>query len=77
LDLGERSRPNEELRNVYASPNITREIKLRMMMWVRHTARMAEMRNADTVLVGKTGRKRPRVETTWEDNIRTDLKKIW
>jgi hypothetical protein len=31
---------NEELRNLYASPNDIRVIKLRRMRWTEHVARM-------------------------------------
>jgi len=31
---------NEELNDLYSSPNIVRVIKLRRMRWVRHVARM-------------------------------------
>jgi hypothetical protein len=31
---------NEELHNLYSSPNIIRMIKSRRMRWARHTARM-------------------------------------
>jgi hypothetical protein len=37
---------NEELHNLYASPNIIRVIKSRKMRWMGHVARMEEMRNA-------------------------------
>jgi hypothetical protein len=37
---------NDELPNLYASPNIIRAIKLRRMRWVGHVAYMGEMRNA-------------------------------
>jgi hypothetical protein len=43
---------NNELHNLYASPNITRLIKSRGIIWARHIARMTEMRNA-YVLGGK------------------------
>jgi hypothetical protein len=33
---------NEELRNLYDSPNIIRVIKSRMMRWTGHVARMGE-----------------------------------
>jgi hypothetical protein len=36
---------NEELHNLYASPNIIRVIKSRRMRWVGHVAHMEEMRN--------------------------------
>jgi hypothetical protein len=34
---------NEELHNLYASPNINRVIKSRGMRWARHVARMGGM----------------------------------
>jgi hypothetical protein len=37
---------NEELRDLYSSPNIIRIIKSRMMRWAGHVARMGEKRNA-------------------------------
>jgi hypothetical protein len=44
---------NEELHNLYSSPDIIRMIKSRTMRWVRHVARMRETRNAYRILVGK------------------------
>jgi hypothetical protein len=44
---------NEELHNLYASPNIIRVIKSRMR-WAGHVERLGEMRNLDPILVGKT-----------------------
>jgi hypothetical protein len=35
---------NEELNDLYSSPNIVRVIKSRRMRWVRHAARMVERR---------------------------------
>jgi hypothetical protein len=37
---------NEELHNLYSSPNIIRMIKSRRMRWAGHEARMGEKRNA-------------------------------
>jgi hypothetical protein len=37
---------NEELHNLYSSPNIIRTIKSRRMRWTGHVARMGEKRNA-------------------------------
>jgi hypothetical protein len=34
---------NEELHNLYASSNIVRVIKSRMIRWERHVAQMGEM----------------------------------
>jgi hypothetical protein len=44
---------NEELHNLYASPNIIRVIKSRRVRWARHVALMGKMRNAYIILVGK------------------------
>jgi hypothetical protein len=53
-----RSLDNEELHNLYASPNIIRVIKSRGMRWAGHVARMREARNAHSILVGKPEAKR-------------------
>jgi hypothetical protein len=45
---------NGELRNLYSSPDIIRQIKSRRMRWAGHVARMGEGRNVYRVLVGKT-----------------------
>jgi hypothetical protein len=45
VEGGWRRQHNEELQNLYALPNIIRVIKARRMRWVRHVARMEEMRN--------------------------------
>jgi hypothetical protein len=42
-----------ELRNLYSSPDIIRQIKSRRMRWAEHVARMGEGRNLYRVLVGK------------------------
>jgi len=44
---------NEELNDLYASPNIVRVIKLRRMGWVEHVECMGEERRVYRVLVGK------------------------
>jgi hypothetical protein len=48
---------NEELHNLYSSPNTIRMIKSRGMGWAGHVARMGEKRNAYRILVGKPERK--------------------
>jgi hypothetical protein len=62
---------NEELRDLYSSPNIIRINKLRRMRWAGHVARMGEKRNAYRLLVGKPEGKRPlgRPRRRWVDNI--------
>jgi len=49
---------NEELHNSRAFPNVIRAIKSRTMRWTEHVARMGEMRNAYSILVGKPKGKR-------------------
>jgi len=44
---------NEELSDLYSSPNIARVIKSRRMRWAGHVARMGEERGLYRVLVGK------------------------
>jgi len=44
---------NEELNDLYCSPNIIRVIKLRRMRWAGHVARLGERRGVYRVLVGK------------------------
>jgi hypothetical protein len=41
----------EELHNLYSSPNIIRMIKARRMRWAGHVARMGKTRNAYRILV--------------------------
>ena len=50
---------NEELNDLYSSPNIVRVIKSRRMRWARHVARMGEERGVYRFLVGKPERRRP------------------
>jgi hypothetical protein len=44
---------NEELHNLYSSPDIIRQIKSRRMRWAGHVARMGEERKVYKALVGK------------------------
>ena len=69
---------NEELNNVYPSPNIVRVIKSKRMRWAGHVARMGEGRGVYRVLVGKPEGRRPlgRSRRRWEDNIRMDLREV-
>ena len=57
---------NEELNDLYSSPNIVWVIKSRRMRWTGHVARMGEERGVYRVLVGKPEGKRtlgrPRVD---------------
>jgi len=49
---------NEELIDLYSSPNIIRVIKSRRMGWAGYSARMDESRGVYMVLVGKPEGKR-------------------
>jgi hypothetical protein len=50
---------NEELNDLYSSPNIVRVVKSRRMRWAGHVARMGEDRGVQRVLVGKPEEKSP------------------
>jgi hypothetical protein len=50
---------NEELNDLYTSPNIVRLIKSRTMRWAGHVAHLAERRGIYRVLVRKPEGKRP------------------
>ena len=66
---------NEELSDLYSSPNIMRVVKYRRMRWAGHVALMGEGRGVHRVLVGKPEGKRPlgRPRLRWDDNIKMDL----
>jgi len=59
---------NEELNDLYCSPNILRLIKSRRMRWAGHVARTRERRSVGRVLVGKPEVRRPlgRPRRRWE-----------
>jgi hypothetical protein len=58
--MGEwRKMHNEELHNLYSSPDIIRQVKSRRVRWAGHLARMGEERKVYKVLVGKPEGKRP------------------
>jgi hypothetical protein len=44
---------NEELHNLYPSPNVIKAIKSEGMKWDEHIAPMGEMRNSYKIFVGK------------------------
>jgi len=69
---------NEELNDLYASPNIVQVIKWRRMRWAGHVVRMGEDRGVYRVLVGKLEGRRPlgRPRHRWVDNIRMDLQEV-
>ena len=53
---------NDELNDLYSSPNNVRVIKSRRMRWAGHMARMGEERGVYRVLVGK-----PEGKSYWGD----------
>jgi hypothetical protein len=69
---------NNELHDLYSSPNIVRVINSRRMRWVGHVANMGEGRGVYRILVGKPEGKRPlgRPRCGWEDNIKMDFREI-
>jgi hypothetical protein len=69
---------NEELYDLYSSPNIIRVIKSRIMRWAGHVARMGEGRGGYRILVGRPEGRRPlgRPRRRWEDNIKMDLQEV-
>jgi hypothetical protein len=50
---------NEELNDLYSSPNIIRVIKSRRMRWAGHVTRMWPKRGAYSILVGRFEGRRP------------------
>jgi hypothetical protein len=69
---------NEELNDLYSSPNIFRVIKSRRMRWTGHNVSMKERRGIYRVLVGKPEGKKPlgRPRHRWEDNTEMNLQKV-
>ena len=69
---------NEELNDLYSSPNIVRVIKWRRLRWAGHVARMGEERGVYRVLVGKPEGKRPleRPRRRRVNNIRMDFQAV-
>ena len=69
---------NEELNDLYSSPNIVRVIKSRRMRWAGHVARMGEGRRTYRFLVrkpeGKRSLERPR--RRWKNNIKMALQEV-
>jgi hypothetical protein len=68
---------NDELHNLYSSPNIVSVIKSRRMRWAGHVARMEEGRGVYRVLVGRPEGKRPlgRPRRRWGITLRWTLRR--
>ena len=75
---GWRKLHNEELNDLYRSPNIVWVIKSRRMRWAGHVACIGERRDVYMVLVGKPEGRRPLgiPRCRWEDNIKVDLHEV-
>ena len=69
---------NEELIDLYSSPNIVRVIKSRRMRWAGHVARRGKRRGLYRILVGIPEGRRPLVKTwpRWEDDVKMDLQEV-
>ena len=69
---------NEELNDLYCSPNIVQVIKSRRMRWTGHVVSMGERKVVYRVLVGRPEGERPlgRSRRRWEDNIKIDLHEV-
>jgi hypothetical protein len=69
---------NEELCDLYSSPNIFRVIISIRMRWAGHIACVGEGIGVYKVLVGKPEGKRPlgRPRDRWEDNIKMDFQEV-
>jgi hypothetical protein len=69
---------NEELHNLYSSPDIIRMMKARSMRWAEHVAQMGARGNANRISVRKPEGKRPlgRPRCRLVDNIKMYLREI-
>jgi len=69
---------NEELNDLYCSPNIVWVIKSIRMRCEGHVARVGERRGVYRVMVGKREGKSPlgRPRCRWEDSIKMDLQEV-
>jgi hypothetical protein len=66
---------NEELYDLYFSPNIIRVIKSKRLRWAEHAASIGEKRGAYRLLVVKLDGRRAlgKPRRRWQDNIKMDF----
>jgi len=69
---------NEEINDLYSSPNTVQTIKSGRMRWAGHLDFMGERRGVYRVLVGKPKGRRPlgKIRRRWEDNIKIELQEV-
>ena len=69
---------NEELNDLYSSPNTVRVMKSRRMRWAGHVARMLARRGVYRISMGKPEGKRTlgRPTRRWENNIKIDFQEV-
>jgi len=69
---------NEELNDLFSSPNIVQVVKSRRMRWAVNVACIAESRGVYRFLVGKPEGKMPfgRLRRRWDDNNKMDLQEV-
>jgi hypothetical protein len=66
---------DEELYDMYCSPNVILVIKSRRMRWAGHVARIGDGKGACRILVGRSDGKRPleMPRCRREDDVKIDL----
>jgi hypothetical protein len=73
-----RIRSNLEIQNMYKSPDIVTEIKVRRLEWLGHVVRMEDTRLPKMVFnakpEGRHGVRRPRLR--WLDDVEADIKAL-
>ena len=69
---------NEELYDLYFSPNIIQVIKSRRMRWAGHLACMGDRRDLHRILVGSVEEREPleKPRHRWEECINMDLQVV-
>jgi hypothetical protein len=64
---------NEELNDLYSSPNIVRVMKSRRTRWTGNVASMGESRGVYRAVVGEPEGRLGRPRRRWQDNIKMNL----